>query len=456
MSARRWWLAVGAGVIVVVAVILIAVLRGRAPDASTNANAPAAPAVSVVVARVGVVAERIAAQGRVGPPAGSSAKIAFAQSGILARVFVHVGDAVTAGQTVAELDRSALAASLAGARADFQTAGGGGAANPAIGSASARFTLAATKLQTLQRGGAAAASGQIAAASAARQAALKVDADRSALTRTEELLAGGVVAVKDVDAARAQLASDEADQRSADARVAVAATDFNAALDQARADVASARNDVQSAGGQAAAARARLDGATVAYANGALSAPAAGVVLAVLKHPGEAVDPTQPVVEIGPPLGHSVTLTVPADAAARIAVGDPVSLATGAARERVTQGSVTAVVPAVDPTTQVGTIVVGGEPPGALPGDAVSATITVGRARGVVVPTTAIVQDPQTGRTVVFVRDAAAAHGSAQFHMRTVSVAATDATRTAIGAGLRPGERVAAQGGYALLAPAGG
>jgi hypothetical protein len=40
--------------------------------------------------------------------------------------------------------------------------------------------------------------------------------------------------------------------------------------------------------------------------------------------------------------------------------------------------------------------------------------------------------------------------------LRTVTVRARDAANASIAAGLRAGERVAAQGGYTLLAPAGG
>ena len=152
---------------------------------------------------------------------------------------------------------------------------------------------------------------RIAAQSAARQAALKTEADRAALARQRQLLAAGVVAGKDVDAAKLQVASDEADQSAADARVAAAGTDFQTALKQAQADVAGARSDLQAARAQVTSAQARLDTARIAYANGVLQAPADGVVLAVLKHPGEAVDTTMPVVELGPAVGRGVTLAFP-------------------------------------------------------------------------------------------------------------------------------------------------
>jgi multidrug efflux pump subunit AcrA (membrane-fusion protein) len=453
-ARRRWWIGVAA--LAVVAVVAFALARFARPTVAVSSNV-AAPDVALVTVRYGAVADRIEAEGRVGPPAGNSARLAFAQAGIVQAVLVHVGDSVVAGRPVAQLDRSSLAVAVDAARADVLASGtaAGASANAAESSASARLAVAQAKLRALLAGGPGATSGEIAAASTARQAALKVDADAAAVTRAEALFAAGVVASRDVDAARAQLAADAADRRAADAHVASASADFAASLEQARADVASARNDVLTAGGQAASAQARLAAAQIAYANGVLAAPADGVVLAILKHPGEAVDPSQPVVEIGPPLGHSVTLTVPADASRRIHVGDPAVLALTATGETATHGSVVAVVPAVDPATQVGTVVVSGAPADAFPGEAVRARITVGSTPGIVVPASAIVQDPQTGATVVFVRDAHADGGRPGYRMRPVVVRTNDGAHAAI-AGIRAGERVAAQGAYALLAPAGG
>jgi multidrug efflux pump subunit AcrA (membrane-fusion protein) len=451
---RRWRVSLAA-LAFVLAVAIVVVLTRR--QAATTSDEPAAPAVPLAVARIGDFVERIDAQGRIGPPAGSSAKVAFAQPGIVRVVAVRVGQAVSAGQTLAELDRAAMNAAVLAAQADVEATGpNAGGDSATVQSANARLAVAVGRLNVLEQGGPSALNSRIAAQSAARQAALKVETDRAALARDQELLAAGVVAGKDVDAARSQLAADEADQRAADAKVAAAGTDFQIALDQARADLATARSDVQTARGQAASAQARLDAARIAFANGVLTAPAGGVVLSILKHPGEAVDPTTPVLEIGPALGHSVTLPVPANVARRIAVGNPVTLHLTSAREIVADGEVTAVVPAVDPTTQVGTVVADGVPADAVSGDAVTATIVVGHVRGVLVPSSAIVQDPQTGKTVVFVRDSQVKPGESGFSSRPVVVRQNDATNALIASGLRPGERVAAQGGYTLLAPAAG
>ncbi len=450
-SARRWWIAGIALLVVIVALATGLTFGHRQPAPAAGDAGDATPDVPLVTAHEGTFAERVNVQGRVGPPAGSSAKLAFAQAGIVRFVDVSVGEAVQAGQPLAELDRAALAATVRGAQADVQSA------SAAAGSAAAaRLAVAGDKLATLQSGGPAASTGRIAAQSAARQAQLKVDADRAAVARENQLFAAGVIAGKDADAARSQLASDEADQRAAEAKAAAAGTDLRTALKQAQADVASARNDLQTANGQAASAQARLQSARIAYANGVLTAPSAGVVLAILKYPGEAVDPTVPALEIGPATGNSVTLAVPSETARRISAGDAATLQVTSSRVRVAHGTVTAVVPAVDPATQSATVIVRGAPADAVSGDAVSATIVVGQVRGVMVPTAAIVQDPQTGKTVVFVHDARAKTGDSNFRMRAVAVRAGDATTSVLAAGLRQGERIAAHGGYMLLAPPGG
>lgn len=449
----------------VAAVILLAVAgwlaTHRAAASKPAAQADAAPSVGTAVATTGEFAARVTAQGRIGPPAGSSAKVAFPEPGIVRSVDVRVGDSVVAGAPLAELDRAALGVSVRQAQADAAAAagqyGGGSVPSGAIRSAQAKLVLAQARLSTLQRGGAAAQSDQIGAQQTLRQAQLKVEADRAAVARDETLLHGGVIATKDLLAAQNQLASDLADERAAQAKAGAADIGYAASLKAARADEIAAENDLRNAqaqatvfGAQSDSAAAKLSAARIAYDQGVLRAPAAGVVLAILKHPGEAVDATTPVVEIGPGAADAITLTVPADAARRVRVGDPVQLTLPQSGQHA-GGRVTAVVPAVDPATQSATVAVSGAPAGAVPGDAVSASIVVDHLFGVLVPSSAIVEDPQTGKTIVFARKS-----DGSFASRAVTVRASDDRTAVVAGGLRAGERIATQGSYQLLAPPGG
>lgn len=374
------------------AVIAILFLTGCAGHAADSGSS-AAPEVSVTAASVGTYVQRVQAVGRIGAAAGAQSKLSFAGSGILQDIDVRIGERVAAGEPLASLDTSGLALSASQAQADARAA----AAN-----------LQQSRVDRLST---------------------KLAVDRAAVRREESLYAAGVAALKDVQAARAQLASDQAD----------AAT--------AQTQIAGAQAQAQSAQARAALAARDLN-------NGTLRAPVDGVVTAIYKHPGEAVDPTTPVVAIGPSRSGAVTLDVSAADAAQIHPGDPVAFSVPGTVLR-SSGRIDGVSSALDPSTQTATVTASGFPSGAPAGSAVQATIEVAHHRGVLVPQSAIVQDPESGATLVFVqvRDK---NGTMKFAERTVVVAAQDGAHALIASGLRPGERIASTGGFALLAPANG
>jgi multidrug efflux pump subunit AcrA (membrane-fusion protein) len=337
--------------------------------------------------------ETVSAVGRVGAPAGSQSKLAFAESGILRSVDVQVGEHVSAGEPLAQLDTSGLSLAASQAQADAQ------AADAALQQAQVDRT------------------------------STKIAVDRAALRREESLYAAGVSALKDVQAARAQLAQDQADASTAHTQIAAAQAQAQSARDRA--------------------ALAQRD-----YANGTLRSPADGIVTAVYKRPGESVDTTTPVVAIGAGAVGQITLDVSASDAARVHSGDTVEFSVPGTALR-SSGRVAGVAPALDPATQTATVVVTGAPSAAPGGSAVQATIVVAHDRGIVIPQSAIVQDPQSGQTLVFVqtRDK---NGAIKFDQRNVTVAQQNGSRALIASGLHAGEKIAAQGGFALLAPANG
>jgi cobalt-zinc-cadmium efflux system membrane fusion protein len=372
------------------AALVVLAACGGHADQSTNNSAPA---VALATARVTTYVERVQAVGRVGAPAGTQSKLSFAGSGILQSVYVHIGEHVAAGEALAALDTSGLALAASQAQADAQAARAG-----------------------LQQ-------------SEVDRVSARLAVDRAAVRREESLYAAGVAPLKDVESARAQLASDEADSATA------------------RTQVAGAQAQVQSAAARAAIAQRDLQ-------NGTLRAPSAGIVTAIYKRSGEAVDPTTPVIAIAPGSTDEVTLDVTAADAARIRTGDTVTF-TIPGTSLSAGGRIAGVSTALDPATQTATVTASGVPSGAPAGSAVQATIDVRRDRGIVIPQTAVVQDPQSGETLVFVQRREQ-NGEAKFEQRTVRVAAQDGSQALIASGLRPGDRIAAQGGFALLAPEGG
>lgn len=453
---------------VVVIVAITAVLLGRGSHGKTDAaatGADSAPAVQTARANFGPFVVRVQAEGRIGAPAGGQAKLAFVGSGVISRIDVSVGQTVAAGQTLAELDTSGLAIDAASARADAAAASaayaGGTVPRTALSSAQARLAAAQAKLRAAQNHAGTANSDASAATAALRQAEGKVVADQRAVDRTQQTYAAGVSALKDVEAARAQLRSDEADVAATRSRASSAAAAIGGANTQAQADYKQAVTDVKNAEAQVSITGAQADSAQQKYAqaeralaNAALRAPQAGVVGQILKHVGETVDPTQPVISIGPPSDRVVTLTVSGSDGQRVRVGDPVKVV-DPTHNTSASGTVVAVVPSVDASTQTTTVVASAVPQGGAPGDAVTATVDVATQRGVIVPATAVVTDPQSGKTLVFVRGKDK-NGDSKFAPREVTVSASDEKRALVQTGLHNGETVATQGAFDLLAPGGG
>jgi len=377
----------------IVAILCLTCVPAACGKGGSGSSQDAKPAVAIATAAYGTYVEQVTAVGRVGAPAGSQTKLSFAEPGILSSIDVRIGEHVSQGQSLAQLDTTGLALAAAQAQADAQAA------------------QAAAQQSAVDR------------------ISTKIAVDEAALRREQSLYAAGVAALKDVQAARAQLAQD-------------------------RADAATARAQISGSAAQAQSARDRAALAQRDLANGTLRSPSDGVVTAIFKRPGEAVDTTTPVLAIGPDQSHDVTLDVSSSDAARLHPGDPVSFTIPGTPLR-SEGRVVGVSPALDPTTQSATVVVSGVPSGAPGGAAVQATIDVARDRGVVIPQSAIVQDPQSGQTLVFVQTVDK-NGDAKFAQRAVVVEHENGSQALIASGLRPGERIAAQGGFALLAPSGG
>ncbi|MGB8626428.1 MAG: hypothetical protein WCD03_09745, partial [Candidatus Cybelea sp.] len=88
--------------------------------------------------------------------------------------------------------------------------------------------------------------------------------------------------------------------------------------------------------------------------------------------------------------------------------------------------------------------------PTSLPAGApVDAAVVVRSLRGFVVPRDAVIEDPQTGNELVFVRN----HD--RFDARHVTIAGKDERFALVSSGVREGEVVAATGAVDLLSPSG-
>jgi len=237
-------------------------------------------------------------------------------------------------------------------------------------------------------------------------AAAQADAEAAAaaLARAQRLAADGLVAEREVESARA---------RSLAAQAALVA------------------------------ARARSGLAVAQRSRAALVSPIDGTVLRVLRRAGELVDgtPATPIVEIADPSVLELASDVPAQALVRLTEGSAATLTADALPGESFQGHVSAVAPAVDPSTSLGTVRVRIEEPGHLRiGLAGRAVVRVGTPRQVVVvPRSALRRSAEgTDEVIVCTRTDA----QTRAHARAVVVGAASGSDVEVARGLRAGEQV--------------
>lgn len=435
--------------VVLVSVAAWAMFRATQSGAAVTTQGPVAADVPTIVVRRGMFTDHLLVHGYVGAPSGSVARLTFAQAGVLKQIQVQIGERVVAGQALAQLDLAPFNASVSQAEADV-------ASTDTMAAVQAKRSLAERQLSADISNPAASSSNRIASESTLRQAKLRVASDKREVRRQQMLFDAGVAAEKDAQAARTQLASDQAAELAAQAARSSATVEQRMNLRTARTNVVVAQNDVGTAGAQHASAEARLATARISFANGTLRAPADGIVTAIDKHVGETVDTTNPVIEMGSGNATTVTLKIPSDQAHRVHVGDVVSVALGNERQPPRQGRITRLAPALAADSQTVIAVADIIIPNAISGDLLNASIVTAQTRGIVIPTSSIVEDPQSGKTVVFTRVAQPKPDEAPFAEHTITVLVGDDKTSLVSGDVHVGDTIASSGAYTLLAPNGG
>ena len=331
--------------------------------------------------------------GRIGSATGARQRLQFSMPGRVGSVYVRIGDHVSSGESLASLDTTSLSLAATQAAADARAA--------SANAAQANVDRVSTRLAV----------------------------DRAALSRAQRLYAAGVNAKKDVEAAQATLSADVADSA--------------AARDQRAASQAQA----QSAAAHAASASNDLALAT-------LRAPRDGVVSAVAVAPGDVVDATTVAIVLSPSASSSATLDVPVDRLGDLAIGERVHAKAGSASW---DGRITGVSTSVDPATGLGVATVSGVPTALPAGTPIQASVVVNASAGIAIPSSAIVEDPQTGKRLVFVAGKNK-DGDTTFSSRDITIDENTANGAVVRvvSGLRAGERIAKSGAVDLLAPSGG
>jgi len=351
-----------------------------------------APSVPLVDVREGTVDRTVALTGRIGAPAGLDVKLGFPLGGVVSAVYVRIGDRVVPGQPLAQLDSSSLSLAAQQARADARAASAG-ETNARIDRVGARLAL-----------------------------------DVAQLRRAQSLFDAGIAARKDVEQARAAVAADRADSQSASAQI----------------DLASAQ--AQSAALHAASAAHDLSLATLRASTG-------GIVSAIYVQPGQVVEPAASAVAIAPQSTGAATLDVPVASVALMQRGQEVRVR---ALSTAWTSRISGIAPSVDPATGLAVAEIAGTPASLPGGTPISATVVLDRLTGLIVPATSIVDDPQTGKHLVFV--ATTKNGSLSYAAREVTIdeSSSDGSQVRVLSGLRTSERIAKEGAIDLLSPPAG
>ncbi len=251
--------------------------------------------------------EYVEAGGTLNALPGREANFSASVTGRVTRVLVQIGEHVQAGQTLAELDRSVLAAQTTQAEAALQQA---------RATATQARTVSARQSQPVATDQIRQAEGAIAQARANQSQA------QNNLARLQRLFERGIAARKEVEEAQTQATI-----------TAGAVAQAQSALDAARAaaarGVGEARTQASVSASGVAGAEAALNVARAELARSSIRAPINGTLTKRAINDGETVDPATPVFEIMDASSLDLVANLPAQYLGQVKTGN---LASGESR----------------------------------------------------------------------------------------------------------------------------
>jgi len=456
---RRWvGLAVGLGLVALGAWRVQGALQAR-----RQAAAPQAPRFAVVQvgqASVGSVVQEAAYSGDV--QATSTVEVVARIPGVVAEVLVGDGDRVQAGQMLVRLDprelrydlqraaaaRDAQAVQVRQAEANLRTL------RVQVEQARAALQVQQARLHQLLAGSPPEQVRQ--AEEQVRQAQASLEFAQAQLRRAEELFRQGFVAQQAVDAARTEVAVQEARLRAAEQQLALlrrgpSAEEVEVARGQVRqAEVALRQAQAQASQAEVALEHARrlLTQAEVNFrqvhtslAESLVRAPVAGVVAARAVDPGDTVSPSTRLLQVVRTDPAVVAFPVPERELGALQRGSAVEVTADAVPGRVFTGRVAGTNPLLSPETRTAEVKVEVPNPEGLlrPGMTARVRAVLARRDGVVtVPVEAVLR--RSGRAVVFVVEGDVARE------REVTTGLSDGRRVEVRTGIGAGERVVVAG----------
>jgi len=417
----RWVVPIAVGVTLLLVLLVVVWLIARRGSAEQAVEA----IVEVEVAPVqrGEVREYVEGGGTLNALPGREASFSGATAGKVTRVLVQVGQHVSTGQVLAELDRSVLAAQVRQAQAALLQA--------RATSVQAR-TVSGTPSQTI-------AADQIQQAESTLRTALANETlAQNNLARQRRLFERGIAPRKDVDDAETQA-------KVAAAAVGQAESALAAARVNAAKGIGEARTQSSVAAGGVESAQAALDVARAELARASIRSPITGTVTKRAVNDGEAVDPATPAFEVIDSSSLDVVANLPAGYLGRVKTGDLATVHVEPLPEKEFSGGVVQVAPSVDPQTNTVAVRVRlANPNGELKaGIFGTARIAVDiHQNALIVPQTALVVEGD--ETFVFVPQ------GDKVEKRKVTVGIRDGEQVEITEGLKDNEKVVTQGAYGL------
>jgi HlyD family secretion protein len=417
----RWVVPTAIGVILLL-VLLVAVWLIVRRSAGEHEVEPVVE-VEVAAAERGEMREYVEGSGTLNALPGREASFSAATGGKVTHVLVQVGQHVVTGQTLAELDRSVLAAQVRQAQAALLQARATSTQARAVSGAPSQ-TIASDQIKQ--------AEATLGTARANETLA------QSNLSRQRRLFERGIAPRKDVDDADTQAKVTAEAVRQAESALAAARVNATKGIGEARTQSSVAAGGVE-------AAQAALDVARAELARAAIRSPITGTVTKRAVNDGEAVDPATPAFEVIDSASLDLVANLPAGYLGRVKTGDLAVVHVEPLPEKEFAGGIVQVAPSVDPQTNTVAVRVRlANPDGELKaGTFANARIAVEiHQNALIVPQAALVVEGDD--TFVFVPQ------GAKVEKRKVTVGIRDGERVEITEGLKDNERIVTEGAYGL------
>ena len=300
-----------------------------------------------------------------------SVTVGAMSAGRIVNVNVRIGDAVSAGDVIAQIDTSSYTAALAQARAGAAAAVAAQSATvSAIDAANASIASVRAQLE----------------AARAHQALADITA-----SRMQTLFLQGAISKQERDQTQADAAGARAAVAQAQAGVEGARNNLDAAQAQSRASASSALG-----------AQAGVAAADVPLRDATLTAPFSGVITSTFVEPGAVVNPGSPIVAMQNSHDLEVDVAVPDDSLAALAPGTTIDVRVDAVGDAPIPARVRAIVPSQNAALRSAMVVIAiPSRRGLQPGMFARLSIPGNAHRGWVAPLGALVT--RAGQSGVFV-----------------------------------------------------